>query len=165
MTPPFRKIFAEEQIPSLDDSAIICKYMKDRHFTDLLEKRALYLCRINEFEDKLEGTTSLAEWDVIENTASRQWYESNKYHSFVTCFTVDNQESPYMWKEYVGKTDGVRIMTTVGSLRRQLSQPGLPLHPHLQTPVAERVRQSFPGFTVATFDERPCDGFTLGVVA
>lgn len=45
----------------------------------MIQNASLYLRRLNEFEDKLEGTTSLAEWDATNGSQARAWYETNKY--------------------------------------------------------------------------------------
>jgi hypothetical protein len=112
-------------VPILDDSVTLFKYMPHLpHLDSVLKNRALHLRRLNEFEDKLEGTTSLAEWDQIQGSASRDWYESGKHHSFVTCFTIADRESDYMWKEYVKAHNGICFRTNVGALRRQFHRSG-----------------------------------------
>ena len=126
MTVTPRALFPSEHARELSDTTVLCKYMPLKpHFESLIRNASLYLRRLNEFEDKLEGTTSLAEWDVIKNSEIIKWYESNKFCTFITCFVIGDSEQPHMWANYAGKRveNGLMIMTTDRKLKNELSHP------------------------------------------
>jgi transcriptional regulator with XRE-family HTH domain len=151
-------------IPQAVDSTVLLKYMRFRYFESLIENRSLYLRRLDRFKDRLEGQPSQAEWDQTKDSEVARWYETNKLHSFITCFTVGDNEAESMWNEYVGADEGVVFKTTVGAVKAQLSRPGLSTHPELLSDEARAIQKRIPSVRISVVDERPSDAFTLGLV-
>jgi hypothetical protein len=151
MTATPRKLFQSKHAQELSDETVLCKYMPYKpHFESLIQTECLYLRRLNEFEDKLEGTTSLAEWDATKGSEVSNWYEENKFRTFVTCFVIGETEQSHMWENYAGGRgeNGLMIMTTVERLRSELSYPAC-------TVCDEMIRRG---------ESASCDSFTIGGV-
>lgn len=165
MTVTPRQLFESEHVQDLDDATVLCKYMPYApHFESLIQNASLYLRRLNEFEDKLEGMTSLAEWDATEGSQVRAWYESNKFSTFVTCLIISDLEQPHMWANYAGKRDenGLVVVTTVKRLKDELSHPSYTGGPVL-VKTSEGEIPPYDGFTVGGvtyFDDSEVDLYT-----
>jgi len=151
-------------IPQAVDSTVLLKYVRFRYFESLIENQSLYLRRLDRFKDHLEGQPSQAEWDQTQDSEVARWYEKNKLHSFITCFTVDDNEAEYMWKEYVGADEGVVFKTTVRAVKAQLSQPGLSTYPELPSDEARAIQKRIPSARISVVDEPPSDTFIVGLV-
>jgi hypothetical protein len=139
---------------------MIVKYMSWQKFQDLVTRSALYFRRIDHFIDTFEGKIPLALWG-LNSQAIQDWYNRCKEEIFVSCWNMDEAETPAMWRDYAGGF-GVRISSTVGALTTELSYPPLPpTEPYEQKNVdwAEKT-----GAKLAEVDERPQDGFTLGKI-
>jgi hypothetical protein len=111
-------------------------------FESMIKTGSLYFRRIDHFDDRLEGRAPQAVWN-LSGPEVQEWYRTNREYVFVCCFHLAEDESAAMWKEYA-KNNGVMIYTTVGALRRELSEP----EPAAGTSVIDT----------------PQDGFTVGVV-
>jgi hypothetical protein len=85
---------------------------------DLVTLSALYFRRIDHFKDTFEGKIPLAVWD-LNIQAIKDWYDRCKQEIFVTCWNMDDVETPAMWRDYAGGY-GVRISSTVGALTTEL---------------------------------------------
>ncbi len=148
-----RQLFNDENVQNLDEATVLCKYMPyTPHFESLIQNASLYLRRLNEFEDKLEGKTSLAEGDATQGGQVKAWYEENRFSTFVTCFVIGESEEPHMWANYTGRRDedGLMIMTTVERLKGELSHPS-----YTGGPVLVKTSEG---------EIAPYDGFTVGGV-
>lgn len=151
MTP--RMLCPSEHVQDLKPTQILCKYMPySPGFRSLIELRCLYLSSLEFFKtkgDPLEGLTSFIEQDVTDNSEVQKWYETNKAHTFITCFVAGSAESEYMWNKYAGTLNGPGLMfkTTVGRLSDELRSP----------PCQDRS-------PILSNEASPCDGFTVGVV-
>lgn len=153
MTATPRQLFKNGNVQDFEDATVLCKYMPYApHFESLILTASLYLRRLNEFEDKLEGMTSLVEWDATEGSQVRKWYEDNKFSTFVTCLVIGDFEQPHMWAKYAGKHDenGLMVMTTVKRLNDELSHPI-----YTDGPVEVKTSEG---------EVPPSDGFTAGGV-
>ena len=115
-------------------------YMPVRRFESLIAKNALYLRRLDLFEDQFEGKLPEAnDSKISEFTAqfSRQFGMTEKNieawkhfitvtmrkHTFVHCWFASEQEDPTMWKDYADAGQGVCIRTTAGQLAKSLTCP------------------------------------------
>jgi hypothetical protein len=132
-----RKVYALGDVTDAAEETVICRYLPMWKFKSLIETGGLYLSRLNEFKDQLEGRAPQAVWEISGDNM-KQWFATNREHFFVCCWHINDAETPDMWKEYA-EGRGVMIRSTVGRLRVELS-----------TPAPE------PGL--------PHDGFTIGVV-
>lgn len=138
-----RVVYPLDGLDQLDESSVIVKYMDMYKFRDLLSRSSLYLRQIGAFVDSLEGRRPLAVWD-IEHPEIKAWFDKCRDSLFVSCWNLDEDETPEMWRDYASN-DGVRISSTVGSLTQELSHPSLP-----------------DGFDI--FGDKPADAFTVGPV-
>lgn len=127
----------------------------------MVTQSGLYFCRVDEFEDKLEGKLPQAIWD-LQNEFSKKWYAENRELVFVSCWQVNDAESAAMWKEYA-KNHGVLVFTTVDRLRAALSAPALPPPPPIPPEYAELAKN--PGVNIVHYEPSDHDGFTTGLVA
>lgn len=117
-------------------------------FISLLDKKALYFCRSDKLEDKLEGTHSkksinneneileIISRDIDAGSPSlpKEIINSIKQHdktatfirrnirkfSFINCWCISEHESAAMWKLYLKNEEGVAIKSTVNQLREVL---------------------------------------------
>lgn len=110
-------------------------------FVDVIQTSALYFRRIDKFDDTFDGRIPLAIWSRKEPEI-QQWFTDCKKEIFVNCWNLDEDEKPKMWCNYANNY-GVRISSTVGKLRHELSHPSFPPEP---------------------YSDKPRDGFTMGKV-
>jgi hypothetical protein len=145
-----RKLYDLGKVKMAADDAVLCKYMEWWKFESMVTTGSLYFCRIDNFDDSLEGRAPQAIW-TLSASPMKQWYATNREHVFVCCLHLAEAESLKMWKAYAANEGvmarGVMIRTTVGALLKELSFPELPEEP----PYTET-------------DPTPHDGFSVGVV-
>lgn len=105
----------------------------------LLEMGSLWFSRLGALEDKFEGTLpEKTRIKMIEN--SKRWFNtfpnpdqqkqlldstddnvaSGRCVLIVNCWSLGDDESAYMWKEYARNEYGIAIRSTIGRLRRSL---------------------------------------------
>lgn len=116
-------------------------YLPVRRFESLMANKALYLRRLDLFEDQFEGELPAANDTGISNfTAqfSRQFgmgekdIESWKHfitgthrkHNYVHCWFASEKEDPSMWRDYADAGQGVCIRTTARRIADALTCPG-----------------------------------------
>jgi len=116
------------------DEVFLWRYMDFARFLSLLERKALWFSRADQFEDPLEGTFTDAELaylrehsvGVVEPQRSQMsvfvgMAEMMRSTTFINCWRYGNSESLAMWDLY-GKGSGiVAVKTTVGALKRQFA--------------------------------------------
>ena len=158
-TPP-RSVFPIPHVQEAEPEQLIVKYMSWGKFKDLVERSSIYFRRIDGFRDLFEGNIPLAVWE-LNNPVLKDWYNRCKREIFVTCWNMDPDETPEMWKEYA-EGHGVRISSTVGALTAELSSPALPPQPPSDPNLTRWAQQA--GGQLAELDERSQDGFTLGKI-
>jgi len=105
-------------------------------FEWILAHAALYFRRCDKFEDPLEGRLSPKEVHGTSESekAFRAAYPiKSDYESaaaaqeitrgciFVNCWNMRNEEDARMWNGYTGGSDSLAIQSTVGQLRRAIS--------------------------------------------
>ena len=123
----------------IDDSLVIWRYMDFASFYALLQSKKLFFRRLDKYTDQYEGTLpeelgkSLAEtWSLLPwntpddaNGMVESFSAKLKQHNSGTlcCSWVwGDKESYAMWKIYLrGSSEGVAIRSTVGRLRKALS--------------------------------------------
>ena len=155
-----RSVFPTQHVEAAQPGQMIVKYMSWKKFQDLVTRSALYFRRIDGFIDTFEGNIPLAVWD-LNVQAIKEWYNRCKEEIFVSCWNMDEVETPEMWRDYA-EGHGVRISSTAGAFGAELSFPPLmPTAPYDQKYVewAEKT-----GARLAEVDDRPQDGFTLGKI-
>ena len=117
----------------------IVKYLDLTKFISLLQRKALFFCRLDKLEDRFEGTAPKA------NIPSRkEWYrrvptrdytedeidaEVREYIEFekklkslhcINCWNRNDSESAALWKIYSGLNNGIMIMSSVQKLDKSL---------------------------------------------
>ena len=119
-------------------SQVIWRYIDLEKFESLLENRAMFFCRLDNFNDDLEGTLPIREIEHLDETVKikartlRQEmscekvkedvriiierHEKARRATIVSCWNMDNEESYDLWNQFLNGKDGVAIQTTVGSL-------------------------------------------------
>jgi hypothetical protein len=158
MTTVVRAVHFFPHIEQAPHDQLIVKYMSWKKFRDLVTQSALYFRRIDKFEDTYEGTIPLAVWS-LNNAVIREWYDRCKEEVFVSCWNMDEEETPEMWREYA-EGYGVRIASAASSLVAELSYPPVPPLPPYDQRIVEMAQRT--GVTIAEVDERPQDSFVVG---
>jgi hypothetical protein len=139
-------------------------------FASMMTTGSLYFCRVDGFDDQLEGRPPQALWN-LSGPEAKKWYEDNCKHVFVYCLHLADDESQFMWGEYT-KDDrpgaskdrnGVMFRTTVEKMQRELAEPELP-----PPPAASTGFEAYAALGVqdgdAAMNAPPHDAFTLGEV-
>lgn len=119
----------------------IVKYFDLTKFISLLYKQALFFCRLDKLEDKFEGTSPKANFDLRV-----QWYrrasslnkpmaddeifqkikEQNVFENklkalnCVNCWNKKNDESAALWKIYSDFSKGIMIKSSISRLKKSL---------------------------------------------
>lgn len=129
----------------MDDSQKIWRYISFSRFVWFLQKKSLWLARVDIFSDTWE--VSLTQ-NQIEFLASRHpvsmWDSPNVETSFerakrinalwrvdtyVNCWSGLDHESHALWRIFCGPSEGVAVQTTLGKLRTALDN--IPVYPVL----------------------------------
>jgi hypothetical protein len=107
--------------------------MDEWKLLDLLEKRALFFCRVDKLPDAAEATLPLANRRLstlfglnwIEPGSERaeaafqfkhQMYQSMRRHIVVNCWRLGDQESSEMWAAYTSGPNAVMLRSTFQDL-------------------------------------------------
>ncbi|MBO1030961.1 DUF2971 domain-containing protein [Tessaracoccus sp. SD287] len=114
-----------------DADTVLWRYMDLYRFLDLLQESELHLTRVDQMEDKWEG--SFSDLNVAERPAiyAEHWSESfakamhNLYlhgrtHTYLNCWYMGDAESYAMWKLYDAAGKGVAVKATIGRLQASL---------------------------------------------
>lgn len=122
----------------------LVKYLDLTRFISLIQRQALFFCRLDKLEDKFEGTTakpnfdlrinhyrslrdsgffqvSLSDEDI--NQRVRKLYEFEKKKkaiNCVSCWNKKNIESAALWKIYSDFSKGIMIKSSISKLIKSL---------------------------------------------
>ncbi len=132
-------IMAQYLYKDLDDDTILWRYMSLVKFLDILATQKLNLCRLDGFEDKLEGSNDKLLSQIHARTKNnifgasyidtvRRNYEIAKIKSYALCMHANNYESAAMWKLYGNHGETIAIKTTVGKLKSSFVVDSQKLH-------------------------------------
>lgn len=119
----------------------IWRYMEYFKFEDLIKSSTLYMCRLDRFQDNLEGISpescknSILLDDRLDNEKKKEqiilFNERtliNRKNGFVCCWHLNNNLNSTMWKEYgKGSQDAVAIETNTGLLKKSFINKTLPI--------------------------------------
>jgi hypothetical protein len=117
--------------------AVLWRYMNLDRFLTLLQKRALYFCRTDLFDDSFEGALPDKTADLMDHVRdvhARRDVAGNlapllsarrKYRRFfyANCWHANPYESMAMWRLYVPDGAGIALKTTVGALLGCIPNP------------------------------------------
>ena len=119
-----------DDLPEVPDDTVFWRYMSFAQLLDVVHRSKLWLARLDQLEDRYEGTTSQATFDGIRednpDTASdliaihARCDESIRLSTYVNCWHASSGESMAMWKIYGGRNQGVAVKTTAANLKRAL---------------------------------------------
>jgi len=109
----------------------IWRYMDFAKFVAFLERRSLFFCRADKFDDPYEGATSHANYgmrsEVYGEQIPAQTFENMARHNewirqwtFVNCWHMSEHESAAMWKLYARTEEAVAIKSTYFKLQQAL---------------------------------------------
>jgi len=99
------------------DEKVIWRYFDLIKFFDLINRNQLYLCRMDLFEDELEGKIPIK--DLNEKYPDHKLARINKgtdfsrKDQFASCWTMHPDESYMHWKVFSEKEYGIAIKSTV----------------------------------------------------
>jgi hypothetical protein len=109
----------------------IWRYMDLPKFLWLLDKKALFLSRLDCFEDRFEGSSPLSlierrrAWTTKKLRAdSPAVIETARRNTAVNCWHMNEGESVAMWKLYSLNNFGVAVRSTIGGLAKSLPPVG-----------------------------------------
>lgn len=93
----------------------------------ILQFKKMHFSRVDSLEDVFEGKLPelfCHNWSDEAKEFYIKRHEEGKRNTFVSCWSMGDNESYAMWQIYAGKNDGVAICTTVDKLRRSLGTVG-----------------------------------------
>ena len=121
----------------------IVRYMDITKFISILQRRALFFCRLDKLEDKFEGTTAALNYqrridlrkkrrDVGNPTQTdeeifqmvKDIYEfeiKQKAVQTINCWNIFDSESAALWKIYSNFSKGILIKSTISNLINSFS--------------------------------------------
>jgi hypothetical protein len=94
-------------------------------YIDLLDRRELYFCRLDNFEDPYEGAfpTNQVEFETVIQATNHV-----KQFNFVNCWHMNDFESAAMWSIYLKNHNGVAIQTTFEKLKSSFDETHEDIH-------------------------------------
>lgn len=110
----------------------IWRYMDFTKFVSLLEKKCLFLSRVDMFDDPYEGATSHANSEIRPFLYKDQGLPPNavlqmsmfmkmtRQWTYVNCWHMNQSESAAMWKLYAQTNEAVAIQSTFSKLHQSL---------------------------------------------
>lgn len=133
--------------PSLiqpEDHEMVWRYMDFDKFESLLQRKALFFCRVDSYSDPFEGSIPKREADFrysnlrmvtesygssfdkkqAEKTISNTSFFHKKFkkYTIANCWHINSNESDAMWRLYLKSNEGIAIKTTVKSLIESLTR-------------------------------------------
>lgn len=126
-----------------DSNYSVAKYLDLTKFISLLQKRALFFCRVDKLEDKFEGELALKnhalktemyrslrkhgieieEEKIVKNVLSD--IEFTRHHRRIICVSCWNkfdEESAALWKIYSDYNKGIMIKSSINQLTKSLKK-------------------------------------------
>lgn len=114
-----------------DENAKIWRYMDFTKFVSLLDRKALFFTRVDQLDDKFEGSLSkhIFNPSIEENATPEQLAQLNEYRKrwspiyksqrkevAINCWHMNEYESAAMWKLYLKSDEGIAIQSTYRKL-------------------------------------------------
>lgn len=128
------------------DETRVWRYMKFKHFKQILNNGTLHFQRADRFNDQLEGSMPKAlkeyqresieehakagDLDVTPEEHERMYsaqFKRARMTAFVNCWTMNNYESTPMWGNYGNHEKSVAISTTIGDIKQALAEESHPV--------------------------------------
>jgi len=114
-----------------NNETIVWRYFDFKKFLDLIYREQLYLCRMDLFEDKMEGRVPLK--FLREKAPNHMLCKIDEYvaktvkEQFVSCWTMCPDESYFHWKTFSDKNYGIAIKSTVERLMLNIQKGKRPV--------------------------------------
>jgi hypothetical protein len=135
-------IIKNHRNPAPPWNTTLWKYMSFEKFLDIILNNRLYFSNATRFSDKNEGTLSEKTKTILLNSFIKEGLSKNdasmqvttaqlnidykKNHSFVSCWTMDHDESYALWKIYLGGSkSGIAIKTNLKKLVDSIKRESL----------------------------------------
>jgi hypothetical protein len=123
----------------MNDNNLVWRYMGFARFVWLLQKKRLWLSRVDKFEDEWElalageqlehvylrrpfGTFGGKPTDEPIRERTRRVIMEWRERSYVNCWCALPHESHALWRVFCGPSEGVAIQTTLGKLKANVSR-------------------------------------------
>lgn len=110
-----------------DGNAALWRYMDLPKLLSLLDRQALFFCRLDRFDDPFEGSLPRAlqlsrEQNPTCNLRAddSRLIVTRRRNTIINCWHLGEDESVAMWKLYAQGNQGVAIRSTVGRLANSL---------------------------------------------
>ncbi len=101
------------------DDAILVRYLSFSKLMNLLTTRSLFLSRIDQFSDPLEGRFTVEDLKYLASPKSgvdlNDW-ENHRMAAYALCWSAQVYESDAHWQLYAAKEECVAIVTTAAKL-------------------------------------------------
>ncbi|MBE9469467.1 MAG: DUF2971 domain-containing protein [Bacteroidetes bacterium] len=111
----------------LEDNSVLWRYMNLDKFEYLINKKLLFFCRADLFDDKFEGSIPKKEFEFRKRKSKSSQegftYMHKEYRrsSVVNCWYIGDSESNLMWASY-SKGKGIAIKTKKEKLYESLKK-------------------------------------------
>jgi hypothetical protein len=102
-----------------DETLCLWHYMNLFKFIDLIQRQAMFFCRLRDLPDKREGTLpdGVLNRDPYVKSNAEEIAETVRDTVLVNCWHACATEDERMWREYVPSGFGVAVRTTLGKLK------------------------------------------------
>lgn len=116
--------------PLLRDDQILRRYLDLSKFIDLLRTQSIYLGRADLFQDKFEGSftpsikAAIEEaYDTLKGDFNYEKFKKELREGvYLNCWSLGVDDNMALWKIYGKSEASVAITTTVGQLKKELSE-------------------------------------------
>ena len=120
--------------PKLKAPDVLWRYMDAAKFFDFIHSQTLFFCRGDQFEDKFEGAFTESLKHAIEKSYKdnqidftyKEFRQRLRERVFVNCWHKGIDDSMAMWGIYGRSSCSVALTTTIGQLRKSLTEQVLP---------------------------------------
>lgn len=131
----FKELIEKKQLAFISP----LKYEDDEKEAECMEahrlfvyKYLIYLYQSNQLDFIRAGLKKTMDMNIDLMSVSARWDKIFQYcrrNVFVSCWTLNNPESSYMWKQYTNNnTDAVAIQTTIKNFQSALAETGHGVH-------------------------------------
>lgn len=127
-------MYVKRKYSVVEENPKLWRYMSYSKFQNLMETSSVYFCRLDKFDDQLEGTQpqgslkfALATenpWQMYERCYMDAVLNMLRNVMFVNCWHINDSENPFMWKNYATchGNEGVAIQTDLNAVKRAFAK-------------------------------------------
>ena len=119
LTRDLQDLLDSESQGKVDETTYVYRYMPSDRFIDMLENRINTFAHISKWDDPFEGFIFKSAIPYYSEQPEVATNLSSLYAScYGQCWTLEEKESDLRWRAYCPNGNGVRIRTTVGTLKQ-----------------------------------------------